>query len=736
MKAKKLFGIVALAAVAALSAGFGVANVTADAVVDWENDFTISQTSIRLGTGEADDPTGIRFYVNSPVDYSAGGADCYATFSLTTAAGASWTTNVPATVWRPDGSGWNAVLLGIPSSDYLTNVTVTAYATVGDKTYHTSSAVANIAEVAATVMQTNGITDNATLNAFTAAAVTSVELDQSAVTLQVEETVPLTATTDNDAFGVVWKSDNEDVATVDANGMVTAVATGTANVTASMGGKTATCAVTVEEEQQVEYEDAVVATFTMGDDNTLKSNSEASQDKAWSEENGDYTLTMTDTSKVYPGCYDKNGNAVIKLGSGSAAGKFSFTVPDNVTKVMLYVAGRQTASGKISVNGGEVQTLTNTSDSGNYDAIEVDTTSDKTVDFTTSSGGYRCYLNTIEFIAQGEKVDFDVKVENVKAALTNPFAEVYSENTPVTVPVTETQYNGTLTWTSTNEDVAAVDGNKVTITQPLDDDATVTLSATYKHGDDVAENIVSYTFDVLKVSDQQKVDAEAVAIEVEPISLTAVGAEEPLSVEPTMYEDVTIAWSILAGNEDNYISLEQPVAGGDYVVKALKLPEGSTVVTITLQATCSLGEVVNQVESAVTTIEVKQDGVQQPYTATLDFTNAANRTASSTTQQVWEGENGLVLTYNKAGYTSNLAEYAPARFYKGTTITIDSVGMTQIVFTCTSSSYATALGNSIGTTATVSGSTVTVSLASAVDSITFTMGAQTRVNTMVVSGNK
>jgi alpha-fucosidase len=44
---------------------------------------------------------------------------------------------------------------------------------------------------------------------------------------------------------IVWKSDNESVAIVSSNGLVTAVSAGTASVTATCGSVTATCRVTV-----------------------------------------------------------------------------------------------------------------------------------------------------------------------------------------------------------------------------------------------------------------------------------------------------------------------------------------------------------------------------------------------------------------------------------------------------------------------------------------------------------
>lgn len=80
-------------------------------------------------------------------------------------------------------------------------------------------------------------------------AVTEVKLDKDACALVLGETVTLKATvkpanaTDKT---VTWTSSSAAVATVDANGMVTAVAKGQAVITASTGnGKTATCTVTV-----------------------------------------------------------------------------------------------------------------------------------------------------------------------------------------------------------------------------------------------------------------------------------------------------------------------------------------------------------------------------------------------------------------------------------------------------------------------------------------------------------
>ena len=80
--------------------------------------------------------------------------------------------------------------------------------------------------------------------------VTGVTLDQTELSLIVDGTAKLDATVEpNDATDktVTWSSDNDDVATVDADGNVKAVAPGTAKITVTTqdGSHTATCTVTV-----------------------------------------------------------------------------------------------------------------------------------------------------------------------------------------------------------------------------------------------------------------------------------------------------------------------------------------------------------------------------------------------------------------------------------------------------------------------------------------------------------
>ena len=117
--------------------------------------------------------------------------------------------------------------------------------------------------------------------------------------------------------------------------------------------------------------------------------------------------------------------------------------------------------------------------------------------------------------------------------------------------------------------------------------------------------------------------------------------------------------------------------------------------------------------------------------AVLDLTDKANRTSFSTSQQVWE-QNGITVTNDKGASTSDVKNYSnPARFYKNSKLTIEYAGMTKIVVTCGSSSYASALVSSVsGATATADGAVVTIELASAADSfvIEALSGGQVRVS--------
>lgn len=82
-------------------------------------------------------------------------------------------------------------------------------------------------------------------------SVQSVSLNKSSVSLRQNETFQLTATVlpaDADARTVTWTSSDPTIATVDASGLIKAEKEGRATITATAGGKSSSCYVTVSNE--------------------------------------------------------------------------------------------------------------------------------------------------------------------------------------------------------------------------------------------------------------------------------------------------------------------------------------------------------------------------------------------------------------------------------------------------------------------------------------------------------
>lgn len=125
-------------------------------------------------------------------------------------------------------------------------------------------------------------------------------------------------------------------------------------------------------------------------------------------------------------------------------------------------------------------------------------------------------------------------------------------------------------------------------------------------------------------------------------------------------------------------------------------------------------------------------------TLVLSFTNKDNRTAYSTSQQVWE-QNGVKLTNDQGSSTSTVGNYfSPARFYKSSNATVECTGMKKIEFVCDAINYVPELQKSIAEdeniTVTVSGLTVIVEFKTPVDSFAISsFASQVRLNCLKVT---
>ena len=207
-----------------------------------------------------------------------------------------------------------------------------------------------------------------------AVEVSSVSLNTSTVELVEGDTYSLVATVlpNNAEYdGISWASSNTSVASVN-QGTVTAMKEGKTTITASAGGKSATCSVTVS------AKNIAVTSITMDKSKlslkvgssdvitaTVKPDDASDKSVQWSS--SDATVVNVDNGKVTA---LKSGTATITATAGSCSAKCVITVPVETESITLDKA-------ELSIAIGETATLTAT--------ITPADATDKTVTWTSSN---------------------------------------------------------------------------------------------------------------------------------------------------------------------------------------------------------------------------------------------------------------------------------------------------------------------------------------------------------------
>ena len=204
---------------------------------------------------------------------------------------------------------------------------------------------------------------------------------------------------------ISWASDNAAISIEDGAATVTRSNTDvhvilTATLINGKATATVTFDVTVKAEEQEQPEvpgaPTVLATFELGANGSASHSDGTEIKETKSYTDGAYTLTITGYSKVYDGARDANGNSCLKFGTNDVVGSMTFTVPENVTSVTIYVAKYKAKTTKVDING-KTYTVLTSSDNGEYTAYTVDTTTVKTITVKTVNGGKRAMINTIVF---------------------------------------------------------------------------------------------------------------------------------------------------------------------------------------------------------------------------------------------------------------------------------------------------------------------------------------------------
>lgn len=260
--------------------------------------------------------------------------------------------------------------------------------------------------------------------------VTGVTLDKQTLELYTGDSQPLTATVqpaNATNKNVTWSSDNEKVATVDANGNVTAVAAGTATITVTTadGGHTATCKVTVKDPVYSMATDTAVLSF----DSKTEGYADAPAAKTVTITNtGNQPLTLAQpasTANFEVGTLSAmelpvNGTATftVQPKTGLAAGNYEETITITATD------GQYNVATNVTVKFAVAQKSVSVSDTS---------TPDDSVYYTCPACGYHNWTAT----DAGYRCDHCGYLESVKQL--SGYANVKGTYTPGTAAVTVPQ---------------------------------------------------------------------------------------------------------------------------------------------------------------------------------------------------------------------------------------------------------------------------------------------------------
>lgn len=385
---------------------------------------------------------------------------------------------------------------------------------------------------------------------------TEIELNKTELTLTVggNETLTATVTPDNTTDSVEWTSSNTAIATVDNSGKVTAVAEGTATITAKAGEKSAACNVTVEaaKPEFVAVTDitGIPDEITAGENVTLSAT--ITPDNATNKE---VTFTVKEAETTGASISGntltttKDGTLTITATVANGAGESSDFTKDftiTVNPATVAVTGVTLDKTTATVNVGDTTQLNatvNPTDATNKNVTW--STSDGNVATVNNNGivtGVKSGTATITVTTEdGSKTaNCEVTVSNIdvsnitlsESTLNLVFDDDSQKTATLTATVTPTNATDTtVTWTSSNAAVAEVANGVVTAKSA----GTATITA--RAGSRETTCTVTVTAKTVAV--------ENVSVSPTTLELTVGGSTGSLTaiVTPENATDKTVTWT-------------------------------------------------------------------------------------------------------------------------------------------------------------------------------------------------
>ncbi|MBR2436831.1 MAG: hypothetical protein IKB24_04800 [Alistipes sp.] len=339
--------------------------------------------------------------------------------------------------------------------------------------------------------------------------------------------------------------------------------------------------------------------------------------------------------------------------------------------------------------------------------------------YNQNSSLFSCYSNSQKALALYVGVDPSTVVKKSPLVTPTVVAEANGKKITVTWNEVENADNYTVICDEQTETISSNDELK----------AEFTVS---KYATEYTVSVVANPADDSELYHSSEAGETSVITGADPREV--LGTPELVAGEITA-SSITVSWSAVK-NATNYdVYLDGTLKGNDITENTYTFNDLASGNEYSISVVAN-GDAELYLPSEAGVITVSTTG--QATSATLSFADKAQRTSYSTSQQVWE-QNGITFTNNKASSSTNVGDYAnPVRLYANSEVIVEYGNMKKIDFTCGSSSYATALKNSIGTvdgvTVTVLDSLVTVEFNENVDSFTIAkLTAQVRIKSLTVS---
>ena len=324
-------------------------------------------------------------------------------------------------------------------------------------------------------------------------SVAGVVLEESEKTLADGETFALSATvqpSNASNKSLLWESSNENVATVDKNGVVTALNPGSAEITVKTvdGSFTAKATINVFRTAKTILLNTESATVSVGSEVTLSAQvlPEDTLDKTVTWESSDREIATVDENGVVTA--HKSGTVQIIATAGSARAVCELKVNEPLTnfeieesEITLYIGKTKKLTGVFTPENASDKTVVWSSTNEEVASVDengvVTARSNGTAQIkgVSNDGSFEDVCNVTVLIACEE-----IRLGTTEAVLA-PGEELEVETTVLP----ENAEDRSVTWASSNEEIATVDGNGK-ITAVSVGKATITV----KSNDNCAKNAV------------------------------------------------------------------------------------------------------------------------------------------------------------------------------------------------------------------------------------------------------